>query len=298
MKMNKYVMLMILILIIGLLAFTACDKRNFELNYVIARMTANPDTIYADNNITYSEIEVLVKNDEGHAITNEPVQFVTNIGNILSQVSTDSMGVATTSFWDAGQHGNAHIQATVGTSSKTIDIFVADIPPIQSLVLDVNSTEFNVNEVTLIRAEAMYPFGPVPDGTYIVFETTEGHFQADLEGQTQGSSQMVATANGIAEVYWNTGLQSGTATLTASLTDQSDTAEITITPGPPRYMTLTPDVTEIPVSSGDVVIGARPISKHPHFSPIKIKRFLKVKRYFFMIPGSEIYRSEILMPSS
>ncbi|MGC9362538.1 MAG: hypothetical protein ACP5F3_06385, partial [Candidatus Syntrophosphaera sp.] len=63
-------------MVIALLALTtSCDRRNPPPTQVgitdpsearvITKMVAAPDTIYADNNITYSEISVTIKDGEG-----------------------------------------------------------------------------------------------------------------------------------------------------------------------------------------------------------------------------------------
>ncbi|MFA7543564.1 MAG: hypothetical protein WCY84_04245, partial [Candidatus Cloacimonadaceae bacterium] len=81
---------------------------------IIHKMFASPDTIYADHNITYSTITVEVRDGEGFGVPNQVVQFKAYpIGRILSYVSTDSTGIAKSTFWDDGESGVATITAIV-----------------------------------------------------------------------------------------------------------------------------------------------------------------------------------------
>ena len=231
--------------------------------YHIEWITANPDTIYADNNITYSDISVLVKDQDGFAVPGQSVRFRTNIGSIITTVSTDSSGIASTTFWDGGEQGNALIEAFVGDITASVNVQIEEVPPIETLLLDINNDEFEIDAVTLIRAAAYYPYGPVPNGTIIVFQTTEGHFQSDLQGTNLGSVSQSTTTNGTAEVYWNTGTQSGMAMVTAAISDQIATENIVINPGDPRYMTLYPSTSEVEAASNEtVIIGAHVRDTH------------------------------------
>jgi hypothetical protein len=78
---------------------------------VFTKIIASPDTIYADNNITYSEVSVTVKDGEGFGVPNQIVNFRTNKGRVLTNVPTDSTGVSTTTLWDDGDEpGIATVQ--------------------------------------------------------------------------------------------------------------------------------------------------------------------------------------------
>ena len=229
----------------------------------IVRINASPDTIYLDNGITSSEIEVLVKDQEGFAATGEDVYFRANIGNIISHVVTDSSGLASTTFWDAGIQGTCAIDAFVGVTDTTISVVIAPQPEVILLNLDVVSNEITINTVRTIEATASSVLGNVPNGTEIIFETQLGYFQASASDNTyMGKTVITTTSNGTARAFLNAGTQSGSSLIHAEIDKYGDgsfmlPAEDTMTfmPGIPTQMTLVPrdstgvQTTEISVNS-------------------------------------------------
>jgi hypothetical protein len=134
MKKFSSLMPILTLLMIILVSFSAsCDRRNpppilptvpppppvSELRF-ITRITASPTVIYSDNNITYSTISVEVKDGEGFGVSNQIVNFKTNLGRVLTNVPTDSTGVAKTTFWDDGDVGMATIMAVVRKFHATV----------------------------------------------------------------------------------------------------------------------------------------------------------------------------------
>ncbi|MBN2830058.1 MAG: Ig-like domain-containing protein, partial [Candidatus Cloacimonetes bacterium] len=83
----------------------------------IEEITATPNVIYSDNNITFSTIKVIVRDSENYAASSVPVKFRTDLGRIINTVYTDSSGVARTTFWDDGAIGLATIEAVVKSYS-------------------------------------------------------------------------------------------------------------------------------------------------------------------------------------
>jgi len=208
--------------------------------YFIERITADFDTIYADNGITYSEIEVLVKDDQGFAVTGETVSFRVDIGNILAHIPTDSSGIAETTFWDDGEVGVATIEAFVGDASAEVTVWIEEIPEIDpdEFYLDINSNDINIDEVILVRAHAKNTLGEfVPDGTIIVFQTTKGFFQT-FDAIPLGTVVQAPTTSGVAQTYFNAGTQADVAVLSALISDLIVTEDITIHPGSPKNMFL------------------------------------------------------------
>ena len=126
-KLNSLVPILTLIAIILVSLSASCDKRNpppilpappiptpLSDVRIIHKMSASPDTIYADNNITYSTIKVEIRDGEGFGVPGQMVKFKTApIGRVLADVATDSTGIATTVFWDDGQSGIATVTAIV-----------------------------------------------------------------------------------------------------------------------------------------------------------------------------------------
>ena len=131
MKLRNGLYAPLFLLIIAAMFLGSCDDRSTDLpDFQIVSMTASPDTIYADNNITYSTITVLVKDEDDFAITGETVTFRSNIGSIIKNVTTDSTGVAETEFWDSGDMGLATIEAFIYDISETVEVYVDSIPDV------------------------------------------------------------------------------------------------------------------------------------------------------------------------
>ncbi|MDP8221475.1 MAG: invasin domain 3-containing protein [Candidatus Stygibacter frigidus] len=232
----------------------------------ITRITATPDIIYLDNGITYSEIEVLVKNEAGFAAIGENVYFRASIGNIIAQIITDSTGLATTNFWDAGEIGISNIDAFVGNADTTITVEILPQLPVTNLTLNLgNNNEININQVRTIIAEATNNNGPVPPGTEIVFETQLGYFLNSSSGEDDLGTTVIATtsSNGIARAFLNAGTTAGLNTVTATIDRDgigntlTVPAYLTVLPGKPDQMTLIPSQSSIPVNSAeDVTVTA------------------------------------------
>jgi hypothetical protein len=250
MKSRKYFILISLIVLATAFAIISCDNRSTETqSFHIANITAVPDTIYADNNVTYSTISVIVKDDDNFAVTGESVRFRTDIGNLIYEVLTDSSGVAQSTFWDDGVVGTAHIDAFAGDESASINVVIEEEPEIESLIIEATAT-LQVGKTTLVRATVANSIGNVPDGTLVVFETDKGYFQ-DSGGVDLGSLAQITTSNSIAKVYFNSSTETGNANITAKISDVEVTHVIQIKPGTATIIDLTADPEEIQVNSGE-----------------------------------------------
>ncbi|KQC07523.1 MAG: hypothetical protein APR54_00930 [Candidatus Cloacimonas sp. SDB] len=249
MSLKKSVFLVSLLVITLTLFLSSCDKRTAELpQYKIVSISANPEVIYADNNITYSEISVLVKDDDNFAITGENVTFRSNIGHILKNIPTDSMGVATTTFWDSGDIGTATIEAFIYDVKAEVEVEIQAVPEIESLVFTQIPLELNIDDLATIKARATNTAGIVTDGTVIIFETELGFF-VNSEGVEIGGVASATTSNGVARVNLNAGDQQGKTTITARIGHVFVEQDITIHPGTPRYLYLFPEAYEIEANS-------------------------------------------------
>ena len=256
--------------VIVLLSFSAsCDKRNpppilppeapeVKLSdiRIIHKLSASPDTIYADNNITYSTISVEIRDGEGFSVPNQLVQFKTKpIGRVLTNVTTDSTGVARTTFWDDGQDGIATITAIVRkyaesnadslVSADTLEtvVVIEKTPEITDVTLHfdnlANPYIMKVNETIPIYATAINDQGnSVPDGTLVSFSCEKGRF-VDAAGNDLGKVLHKATTNGRAPVFYNSGTSATTnpnslpETVTARIGDVGSSRDILIRPGAP-----------------------------------------------------------------
>ncbi len=240
--------------------------------YHIDSIVADPDTIYSDNNLTYSEISVKVKDQSGFAVTDEPVQFKASIGRILNTVNTDSSGVAKTTFWDDGAQGVSTITAYVSNDSATVNVVIEPQPELKSLVLSVISNDFNIDDVTTIRAIAENTVGYVPDGTKVTFQTDLGYF-TNANGDYLGDNIEVETSNGKAQVDFNAGSHRGSAHVTATLDTLETTKVLTIHPGAPMFMYLTPSTDQIEANSSESVIVTAQVQDKYH-NPIEAGKLI------------------------
>jgi hypothetical protein len=197
-------------------------------------LTVDPSVIYADNNITYATVKAQVRDSDGYPVVEESVQFGSNIGSVISQVMTDNTGIATTTFWDAGQMGTATIFARIGNTEKTVEVSILETPEVASIVLDVQE-EYLLEQIVTIRAYAENVNGdPVSDGTLVVFTATNGGFGEE----TMESSAQANTSRGYAQVTFNTGTNAGTLEVTATIGAVSTTEQSYIFPGPPAFVSL------------------------------------------------------------
>jgi len=259
-------MLSIMVLMLVILA-TSCDKRNIPValeqnvsaQRFITSITASPDTIYADNNITISEIQVQVKDGEGFGVPGQIVNFRTDIGNVLANVPTDSTGVATTTFWDNGAVGEATItavvrsysegsyQSLVSEDTKTIKVTILEVPGIESINLKA-PTNSKVTQIHSVTATVKNELGQnVPNNTLVTFDCVMGSFwtgagEAGEAGAELGNSAVARTVNGIAKITYKASNLITDAehveTITASIGAVSKSQNVTITAGDPASLSL------------------------------------------------------------
>ncbi len=274
MRKFKSIMPILTLMLVILVSFTAsCDKRNpppiipavpappplSDLR-VITRIWSNPEFIYQDNNITYANIHVEVKDGEGFGVHNQIVQFRTNLGRILANVPTDSTGVARTTFWDDGQVGMAKIFAEVrkyhasvtdslvASSKDSIMVEIKPIPQISSIQLNLPGEEvndpykMNVMQTIPVTEKPINSEGNiVPNNTLVTFTCDKGRF-IDAAGNEIGRSTVASTVNGLAAVRYSSWTTSTTGmaneTITAAIGGVSKTREIQIRPGRPAMIDL------------------------------------------------------------
>jgi len=268
-RSNRNILLFTLLAIILIAFASSCDRRNpppvapdvippphpSELR-IITKISASPDTIYSDNNITYSNISVSVKDGEGFPVFGQVVRFKSSIGRILNNVPTDSTGVATTIFWDDGDAGIAQVEALVrnihptiadsiiSQDSANINVTIADVPsiPADGITLEMpsvlNPQPLTVMQAITVRARARNELGnDVPDNTLITFSATRGYF-TDAEGNPLGDSIMVRTVNGRASTIYNAGPIAAMGSVSARLGGASSSRDVLISPGRPANLSL------------------------------------------------------------
>ena len=259
------------IMVLLLVSFaTSCDKRNppvvipplpeptpLSLQRVITKMVASPDTIYADNNITFSEISVTVKDGDGIAVADQIVQFKSDKGSIIGNVVTDASGIAKTTFYDGLDQGLAKIEAIVRNYSETdsliamakdsLYVMIADVPPIQSIQIQLNGDNpllpaytTTVMQSTSVTAIPKNIFGnDVPDNTLVSFSVSTGAgYFIDAAGNITGEAAIVQTLNGRATITYNAGPNASAGVITARLADKTSSRSVVIRHGNPQSIAL------------------------------------------------------------
>lgn len=308
---SPYIMLLLLLLV-GL--SSSCDRREPPLivpplpelpnpNQIrlITKVVASPESIYADNNITFSQIAVTVKDGEGFPATNQVVQFKSNLGRVLTNIPTDSTGVATTTFWDDGDQGEATIWAIVRNyhASVTDSIVSADTtsvlvrvlptPAIGSVVLEDLPVEtsgpfsMTVGGKIAFKARVTNSLGQnVPDNTLVTFTTNKGSY-VDPENNVLGDSVVVRTINGRASVQLYAGTATGPGMISARVGTQSDTRTFVVNPGRPANIQLLGNLlinneyvesdTSSVGSPYDIYMRARLTDMHGNYCPSQRVKF-------------------------
>ncbi len=269
-RFNRFIPVITLMVLVLVALTTSCDKRvppptvieaPVDLIRDITQITASRDIIYCDNNITYADISVTVKDGEGFGVPGQMVNFRTTLGNILVNVPTDSTGVATTTLWDDGRVGTAVVTAVVRSysddsdnrtvvseDSASVSIQIIDVPPIESVTLNflspLNPYPMTVLQTTEINALALFADDvQVPDNTLITFSCTKGRF-VDTAGNVLGITTVARTINGRAYANYNSGTVATTipgsenGVVTASIGDVSSQREVMIRPGSPSAIIL------------------------------------------------------------
>ncbi len=176
-KMNKY-LLIALILLSGSLTFA----EDFNRTNHIAWVNADPDTIYADDNITYSEITVMVVDDDSLAVEGAHVYFDPDIGNCIYHDVTNNQGIAESTFWDSGDVGVATITITVGDETAYVQVVILPLVSVDEAILD-KSVFYNYPN----------PFNP---STTIYFTTENIGLRSSPSGQAENAELIIYNIKG------------------------------------------------------------------------------------------------------
>lgn len=97
---------------------------------ILVWIEATPDTIYYDDNVTYSIITVKVENEFEEPVQGAHITFSCSIGNIITNANTNQDGIASTDFWESGDIGVATINAA--RNGQVLTTYVTILPPVYS----------------------------------------------------------------------------------------------------------------------------------------------------------------------
>jgi len=111
-------LLMLILILMGTFLFS---------EEILVWIEAVPDTIYADDNITYSTITALVEDENEEPVEGVQVTFGCNIGHIIYNVVTNEAGIANTTFWDDNDVGVATITASRGGQVLTTAVTILPV---------------------------------------------------------------------------------------------------------------------------------------------------------------------------
>lgn len=220
----------------------------------ITSMSASPDTIYADNGISFSTLSATVKDGNNLGVPDQHVTFKTTLGRIIANVTTNNQGIAQTTFWDEGATGIASIKAIakyyhedypdflISADSSNVMVTIAAVPPVSSIALEMPTTQnpyqMTVMQPVTIRARVKNIMGgDAADNTLVTFSSTIGYF-INSKGIHKGNSIVVPTINGRATVSFNAGTTPGSGVFTAAVANITSSRNIVVSVGKPAIMVL------------------------------------------------------------
>jgi hypothetical protein len=225
MKTNT-VILFFLSLLIAVMLMTGCDERN-QSNYEIASVTVNPDNLLADSiSTTYSQVTVLVANEEDEPGAGIAVYFETDIGYMWEKEFTNDEGLIIARFYDDGITGVAHIYTYIEGEydngvHKSIDIYPYPSYSIHSLTAAPD--EIYADEGVTHSIIEIY----VKDQDGISAPEKEVNLSCDLGIIT---SPVITNSAGYAEAIFSDIGQIGVASITASIGISDSTVNVIVSP--------------------------------------------------------------------
>jgi len=200
----------------------------------------NKDTVKA-NGIDTTHVQAKVMDAQGTPLKNVTVNFSASIGDITSNATTNSSGIANAVF-SSGEVGYSTITARAEGFSVSGKTTIALIPgPPNSILLNfdppvIGVRETGQNQTTLIEADVRdTKNNPVVDGTNVIFRIVHG----PGGGETLSSQDSIPTVDGKARISLSSGTVSGVVRVEAKAVGQegniiSESSEIMIQAGPPH----------------------------------------------------------------
>lgn len=219
MSLRKFLIMIIISFMI--LFVSSCDSRNApDLYFYIDQMVALPETIYADNNQTFSEIDVTVKDQDDNIVEGKTVHFDCDIGNIIFEISTDETGVATTTFWDNNEVGTATITASINNDSKSVEVLIEEPEYfIESISADPDTIYADDNlTMSLIEVYVKYQDENIGKFVDVYFSTDVGEIVSVVTTDENGKAVSALRDNN----------EIGLATATAAIDNSVESVQVWI----------------------------------------------------------------------
>jgi Bacterial Ig-like domain (group 1)/FlgD Ig-like domain len=166
-------------------------------DYSFEWIVANPDTIYADNGITYSEISVKVIDENNLPAEYVNVWFTASLGNILPNINTDENGICVTTFWDNEEAGVSTITAILNS------ITVPDTIETQVVILPLNTIQECIYSPIMIK-NYPNPFNPTTTIEFSIINDSKINLKVfNIKGQFIKSLANNNYTKGSHAVVWN-----------------------------------------------------------------------------------------------
>ena len=178
-------------------------------------LVVNPSSMPADGQST-AEIEAILQDESGSAIHGVTIYFSTTLGTITEKAKTED-GIARVVLTAGTIEGTATIRAFSGSLSDTAQLVLGFEN--LTILMTANPFEIPADGVSTSRIDALVTDdrGIAPDGTLALFTTDLGTIDAQA-----------TTVGGRATATLTAGLIEGTATITAVVSNVSQTTTMSV----------------------------------------------------------------------
>jgi len=173
-----------------IIQITATYQNQSAIGYIYALQPeleliawAEPDTIYQGTSANYADIYAQLTTEFGSPITGVQINFSTTVGSILGYGSTNSQGIANTTFWYSERPDIiANITATYqGLSANTSVTILEDQLEIVALEADplIIYADNDPETYSTVRARVYDSAGLPVEDAIVTFETNLGYMTLD-----------------------------------------------------------------------------------------------------------------------
>jgi len=268
----------LLLILIILVAITACDKRSLDPNTIqLTRLVSVSDKneLYEDNGANWIDLIATVKDNNGFPVLGQSINFRCdnpNISFLPARAISDSSGQAKSQVFVSGNilNGADSLQVTIyaylGTKIYlTKEIVVRKYPNVERIVLQgFTNMTLDVNSIIDVTARVIKSGNEVmPNGTLVTFQTNGGYF-IDEDNIVSHFTKTVAVKNGVAAIKYCAGTISGKYHLTAfsGNVNAENEKTINVKAGTPKLITCQAyfdgqPVNQVAINTGDVDVKGK-----------------------------------------